>query len=127
MLDVDRGQDVDACVELWGGGVVMSKEELNAKKPITVDFRLSNVSSVAADFVVTVEATVDGKDVTLGSATQQVTSPLAEELHFEIDPDDELDRGKVTALSVSVDWTGGVTYSSIDLDAGAPVAIAGYK
>ena len=27
-------KDVDACVELWGGGVVMSKEELNAKKPV---------------------------------------------------------------------------------------------
>ena len=26
-------KDVDACVELWGGGVVMTKEELNAKKP----------------------------------------------------------------------------------------------
>ena len=26
--------DVDACVELWGGGVVMAKEELNAKKPV---------------------------------------------------------------------------------------------
>jgi len=27
-------KDVDACVEQWGGGVVMSKEELNAKKPV---------------------------------------------------------------------------------------------
>ena len=26
-------KDVDACIELWGGGVVMTKEELNAKKP----------------------------------------------------------------------------------------------
>ena len=26
--------DVDAVVEQWGGGVVMSKEELNAKKPV---------------------------------------------------------------------------------------------
>ena len=27
-------KDVDACVELWGGRVVMGKEELNAKKPV---------------------------------------------------------------------------------------------
>ncbi len=27
-------KDVDACVDLWGGGVVMAKEELNAKKPV---------------------------------------------------------------------------------------------
>jgi carboxymethylenebutenolidase len=27
-------QDVDACVELWGGRVVMAKEELNAKTPV---------------------------------------------------------------------------------------------
>jgi carboxymethylenebutenolidase len=27
-------QDVDACAELWGGRVVMSKEELNAKTPV---------------------------------------------------------------------------------------------
>ena len=26
-------KDVDACVELWGGRVVMGKEELNAKTP----------------------------------------------------------------------------------------------
>ena len=26
--------DIDACVELWGGGVVMGKEDLNAKKPV---------------------------------------------------------------------------------------------
>ena len=27
-------KDVDACVDLWGGRVVMSKEELNAKTPV---------------------------------------------------------------------------------------------
>ena len=27
-------KDIDACVELWGGGVVMGKEDLNAKKPV---------------------------------------------------------------------------------------------
>ena len=27
-------RDVDACVELWGGRVVMGKEELNAKTPV---------------------------------------------------------------------------------------------
>ena len=27
-------KDVDACVELWGGRVVMGKEELNAKTPV---------------------------------------------------------------------------------------------
>jgi carboxymethylenebutenolidase len=27
-------KDVDACVELWGGRVVMDKEELNAKTPV---------------------------------------------------------------------------------------------
>ena len=28
-------KDVDACVELWGGRVVMGKEELNAKTPVS--------------------------------------------------------------------------------------------
>ena len=28
-------KDVDACVELWGGRVVMAKEELNAKTPVS--------------------------------------------------------------------------------------------
>jgi carboxymethylenebutenolidase len=27
-------KDVDACVDLWGGRVVMGKEELNAKTPV---------------------------------------------------------------------------------------------
>ena len=27
-------KDVDACVELWGGRVVMNKEDLNAKTPV---------------------------------------------------------------------------------------------
>jgi len=29
-----RRKDVDACVELWGGRVVMGKEELNDKTPV---------------------------------------------------------------------------------------------
>jgi len=115
----------------WGGyefpAYKFSAFKLNAKKPITVDFTLSNIGSVAADFVVSVNGTVNGKEVTIGSATQQVTSPVSEALHFELDPADELDKGKVTYLSVSIIWTGGVTYSQIDFDAGAPVAIAGYK
>lgn len=101
--------------------------KLNAKKPITVDFKLSNVGSVAADFVATVDGTVNGKDVTFGSATQQVTSPVSEDLHFELDPDDALDKGKVTNLSVTIDWTGGLTYSQIDFSSGAPVAFGAYK
>ncbi len=28
-------KDVDACVDLWGGRVVMGKEELNAKTPVS--------------------------------------------------------------------------------------------
>jgi hypothetical protein len=116
---------------LYGGHVFPALSlrpfKLNAKQPISVDFRLSNVSSVAADFVVTVEGTVNGKDVTIGSATQQVTSPVGVQLHFEVDPAAELDKGKVTGLSVSVDWTGGVTYSQIDFESGPSVTIPGYK
>ena len=115
----------------WGGyefpAYEFSPFQLNAKEPITVDLTLNNIGSAAADFVVTLDGTVSGKDVTLGSATQQLTSPVSETLHFELDPDDKLDKGKVTYLTVSVMWTGGVTYSQIDFDAGAPVAIAGYK
>ncbi|HYI46441.1 MAG TPA: hypothetical protein VE174_13370 [Actinomycetota bacterium] len=66
--------------------------------------------------------------MTVGSETQQLTAAAGGgELHFELDADDKLDKGKVTALSVSIVWTGGVTYSSIDFDTGAPVTIDGYK
>ena len=39
-------KDVDAVVEQWGGGVVMAKEELNAKKPVApIDMTGLNPSS----------------------------------------------------------------------------------
>jgi len=37
--------DVDAVVEQWGGGVVMSKEELNAKKPVAPIDMTANLSA----------------------------------------------------------------------------------
>src|ERR1700693_1335263 len=34
IIYASQKKDIDAVVEQWGGGVVMSKEELNAKKPV---------------------------------------------------------------------------------------------
>jgi hypothetical protein len=104
--------------------------KLNAKKPVTVDFTLNHVASAAADFEVVLEGTVNGKERELGSATQTIlvaSNAQSTPVHFELDPPNSLDKGKVTGLYLTVSWTNGLTYSTIDFDAGAPVVVNGYK
>jgi hypothetical protein len=101
--------------------------KLNAKKGMTVDFSLSSVVTVAADFEAVLNGTVGGKDVTIASATDQMTSVVDEEIHFDLEPDKKLHKKKVSSLNLTITWTNGVTYSSIDFNAGAPVVMYGYK
>jgi hypothetical protein len=104
--------------------------KLNAKKTVTVDFTLNHVASVAADFEAVLEGTVNGKTKEFASQTQTITAATnaqATPVHFDLDPADTLHKGKVSALYLTVSWTNGVTYSTINFDAGAPVVVHGYK
>lgn len=102
---------------------------LDASQPVTVDFTLSNVATAAADFEAALSATVGDEQVDIGSATVNVpATPDDVPLHFDLEVPAELDKAKVTALTLQITWTGGFTYSSIDLDSGtAQLVVNGFK
>jgi hypothetical protein len=101
--------------------------KLNAKKPITVDFTLSTVAHVQAEFEAVLDADVSGKSKTIASATQTVTGQGDTAMHFDLEPDAALDKGKIDNLNLTISWTNGVAYSQINFEAGAPVVINGFK
>jgi hypothetical protein len=103
---------------------------LDATKAIPVDFVLIHVASVAADFEVVLEGTINGESTPIASGTQTVvagSTVTPTPLHYDLEPDASLDKAKVTGLSLTINWTNGVTYSQIDFDAGATMVINGLK
>lgn len=104
--------------------------KLDATHPITLDFVLTHVAHVAADFEVALTGTVDGEEAEIASGIQTVLAagPGATPLHYELEPDAALDDELISSLDLNVSWTNGVTYSSIDLQSGtAFVVIHGQK
>ncbi len=90
---------------------------LDASKTITLDFMLSQVVTAAADFQVVLEGTIGGKTKEIASGTQTVlvgTPAMAQAMHYDLEPDASLDKQKVTSLTLTVTWAGGVTYSQMD-------------
>jgi hypothetical protein len=103
---------------------------LDATEPITVDFGLGTVASVAAEFEAVLSGTVDGEDKQIASGTQTVVAagPGTTPVHFDLEADPALDNTSVTALTLTINWTGGVTYSSMQLEeGGANMVIHGIK
>jgi hypothetical protein len=103
---------------------------LNAKEPIAVDFSLRTGASVAAEFEVEITGAVNGEEVLIASGTQTVlvAGPGFIPVHYDLEPDAALDKARITALTVTVTWTGGATYSKIDFDTTtASAVIHGFK
>lgn len=98
---------------------------LDARKAILVDFSLGHVASVAADFDVTLTGEVDGKDVEIATDTASVVAagPGSTPVHVDLDPDDSLVKGKVTRLILTVTWSGGATYSQMELEEGTATVV----
>lgn len=90
---------------------------LDATKTIPVDFNLSTVASAAAEFEALLTATVGGAQVDVASATTsvQVAGPGATPVHFDLEPDPALHRAKVSSLTLTIRWTSGFTYSSMQV------------
>lgn len=112
------------------GGAEGLPMTLDASQPVTVDFSLSNVVTAAADFEAVLAASVGDEQVELASATVSVpAAPIGDvPVHFDLEPATEFDKQKITGLSLQITWTGGVTYSSIDLDSGtAQMVVHGFK
>jgi hypothetical protein len=112
------------------GGAEGLPMALDATRPVTVDFTLSNVATAAADFEAVLSATVAGDQVELASASVNV--PVAPggsvPVHFDLEPSADFDKATVTGLNLQITWSGGVTYSSIDLDSGtARMVVRGFK
>ena len=104
--------------------------KLNAAKPITVDFSLSQVATAAADFRVDVTATVAGKEMTLATGTETITAEAqsSHPFHYELKPDAAANGKVLTSLAVTVTWASGFTYSSMEIEPGDdPVVIHGFK
>jgi hypothetical protein len=104
---------------------------LDTSKVITLDFVLNQVASLAADFEVVLEGTVNGKSAEIASGTQTVlvgVSATPAAVHYDLEPDASLNGARISDLRLTVTWTNGVTYSTMDLQSGsATLVISGAK
>ena len=102
---------------------------LDADQAVTVDFDLSSVVTAAAEFEARLSATVGDEQVDVATGTVAIQAARGSTpVHFDLEPAAELDNAKVSGLSLTITWTEGVTYSSIDLDSGtAQMVVHGVK
>ncbi len=103
---------------------------LDATKAITVDFELSSAATAAGEFEAVMTGTVGGQDVEIARATQTVLVAANEStpVHFDLQPDAALDKAEVSALTLTINWTGGLTFSTIDLSSGTSTTVVnGYR
>lgn len=99
---------------------------LDADRTITVDFNLATVVTAAAEFEAVLSATVGRRQVEVASATATVLAagPVGgSPVHFDLEPSPGLDEAKVAALNLTISWTDGVTYSSMDLESGTATMV----
>lgn len=102
---------------------------LDADQKVTVDFDLNSVVTAAAEFEAVLSATVDDDQVDVASATVAVqVANGSTPVHFDLEPAPALDNAKVSGLNLTIAWSDGVTYSTIDLDSGtAQMVVRGFK
>jgi hypothetical protein len=102
---------------------------LDTTKPIAVDFLLIDVVSAAAEFEAVLTGTIDGQETPIASGTQTIVAAagMRTPVHFDLEPDAALNNALLTGLNLTISWTSGVTYSTIDLDAGATMIVNGLK
>ncbi len=100
---------------------------LDASREVVVDFELTHVAQVAAEFEVELTAFVDGEEQTIASGTQTVLAAGVGRtpLHYELEADPALDRKVLESVTLTVAWTSGVSYSSIDLQNGSGAVVLG--
>jgi hypothetical protein len=51
------------------------------------------------------------------------TGPGSTPVHVELDPEDSLHKAKLTALTLTVTWSDGVTYSQMELEEGGATLV----
>lgn len=103
---------------------------LDASQKVVVDFELIHVAQVAADFEVVVTAAIDGEETEVARGVQTLLAAGVGRtaLHYELEPDAALDGAALESLTATVNWTNGVSYSSIDLQSDtARVVLEGRK
>ena len=99
---------------------------LDATKSIPVDFVLSHAASAQATFEAVLTGTIKGESTPIASANQTILvgiSGMPTPVHFDLEPDAALNNSVLTGLSLTISWTDGFSYSTIDFDAGATVII----
>lgn len=118
-----------AAREYYFGGAQGMPFVLDADQPVAVDFNLSSVATAAAQFDVTLSVMVGDERVEAASASTSVQlGQGSTPIHFDLEPDAALDNVKVSAVNLTIGWTDGATYSSIDLDSGtAQMVLRGFK
>lgn len=93
---------------------------LDSDEKVTLDFDLNSVVTAAAEFEAALSATAGGEQVEVASATTTVqVGNGATAVHFDLEPAAELDDARLSGLNLTITWTDGVTYSSIDLESGS--------
>lgn len=108
-------------------GPAASPFTLDASREAVVDFELTHVAQVAAEFEVELTAMVDGEAKTIATGTQTILAagPGRTPVHYDLEPDPAFDGATLDSLSLTVAWTSGVSYSSIDLQNGSGAVVVG--
>ncbi|MDQ3952368.1 MAG: hypothetical protein M3279_05315 [Actinomycetota bacterium] len=108
-------------------GPAASPFRLDASREVAVDFELTHVAQVAAEFEVELTAVVGGDTKTVATGTQTILAASVGRtpVHYDLEPDKALDGKTLEGLSLTVSWTSGVSYSSIDLQNGSGAVVLG--
>jgi hypothetical protein len=108
-------------------GPAASPFTLDASQQVVVDFELTHVAQVAAEFEVELTAVVDGDTTTVATGTQTILAAGVGRtpVHYDLEPDPALAGKVLEGLSLTVAWTSGVSYSSIDLQNGSGAVVVG--
>ena len=103
---------------------------LDATKPITLDFDLTNVVQATAEYEAVLTSSIKGDRETIATATQTVTAQAlgSTAVHFDLEPDAALNRARMNDLNLTINLKSGVSYSTLDVQSGtAQLEIHGLK
>ncbi|MGH2691778.1 MAG: hypothetical protein ACRDHM_04675, partial [Actinomycetota bacterium] len=91
--------------------------QLDSSRKIDIRFVVFSIATAAVQFDLTVSGKVDGqpKQIAAGSQTVLAAALMDTVVQASLDPDPSLNGATVTELKFTVDWSGGTTYSQMDL------------
>jgi len=101
---------------------------LDAREQIPLDFELTTVYQVTAEFEATLTGSVKGERKTIATAAQTLEPQAggSTSVHFDLEPDPSLQNAKFTDLNLSIALKSGYSYCTLDTGTGTLV-VHGFK